>query len=111
MEQKFLESCLADGLSLETIGELVGRHPSTVSYWLKKYGLTASKAGTHAPKGRLSRSDLEELVQAGLTLREIADELERSPTTIRHWLRKHDLQLRRARRSRDPEELRRKSFI
>ena len=36
MEQEFLESCLADGLSLEAIGKRVGKHPSTVSYWLKR---------------------------------------------------------------------------
>src|SRR4051812_30497758 len=100
VDQEFLESCLADGLSLEVIGERVGKHPSTVSYWLKKYGLAASKACSHAPKGGLSRSNLEELVQAGLTLREIADRLERSTTTIRHWLRKYDLTLKRGRRSR-----------
>jgi transposase len=110
VEQKFLERCLVDGLSLEAIGKRVAKHPSTVSYWLKKYGLAASKARSHAPKGPLSRSDLEELVQTGLTLREIADRLDRSTTTIRYWLRKYDLRLRRSRRSRVPEELRREVF-
>jgi len=28
-------------MSLEAIGERVGKHPSTVSYWLKKHGLSA----------------------------------------------------------------------
>ncbi len=110
MEKAFLERCLADGLSLETIGERVGRHPSTVGYWLKKHGLAASNAQSNAPKGKPVRSELEGLVQAGLTLREIADRLDRSPTTIRYWLRKYDLRLRRGRRARDPEELRREVF-
>jgi IS30 family transposase len=32
MKRRFLEECLAKGMSLESIGELAGRHPSTVSY-------------------------------------------------------------------------------
>jgi transposase len=110
MDKAFLQGCLAEGLSLEAIGERVGKHPSTVSYWLKKHDLSASRSRRHAPKGPLARSDLAELVDAGLTLREIADGLDRSPTTIRYWLREHDLHLRRGRRSRDPEELRREVF-
>jgi hypothetical protein len=42
MDKRFLEDCLAKGMSLETIGEQVGKHPSTVGYWLKKHGLTAA---------------------------------------------------------------------
>lgn len=34
MKKQFLEECLAKGMSLETIGELSGKHPSTVRYWL-----------------------------------------------------------------------------
>ncbi len=45
MEKEFLESCLAEGLSLEAIGERVGRHPSTVSYWLKKHGINRDRSG------------------------------------------------------------------
>jgi IS30 family transposase len=29
------------GMSLETIGRELGKHPSTVGYWLKKHELTA----------------------------------------------------------------------
>jgi IS30 family transposase len=32
MKRRFLEDCLAAGMSLGAIGELAGRHPSTVSY-------------------------------------------------------------------------------
>jgi hypothetical protein len=55
MEKELLEQCLADGMSLEAIGELVGKHESTVSYWLKKHGLTAAKAGKHVAKGAPSK--------------------------------------------------------
>ncbi|HWA53969.1 MAG TPA: helix-turn-helix domain-containing protein [Solirubrobacterales bacterium] len=91
MEKSFLEDCLTRDLSLDAIGELVGRHPSTIGYWLKKHGLEASGAARHAPKGGIDREYLEALVAGGLTLREIAETLDRSPTTIRHWLAKFDL--------------------
>jgi transposase len=86
MGKRFLEDCLAKGMSLEAIGELAGKHPSTVSYWLKKYGLAAHSANRHAPKGALDKEQLEGLIAAGLTLREIAERLDRSVATVRHWM-------------------------
>ena len=41
MQKELLEQCLAEGMSLEAIGKRVGKHESTVSYWLKKHGLDA----------------------------------------------------------------------
>jgi len=97
MKRRFLQQCLAQGMSLEAIGEAVGRHPSTVSYWLKKHGLVANKANRHAPKGSLTKEQLVSLIESGLTLREIAARLDRSPTTIRYWMKRYEL--RTARRS------------
>lgn len=108
MEKGFLEDCLARGLPLDAIGELAGRHPSTISYWLKKHGLGASKADRHAPKGGFDRETVEALVAQGLTLREIADKLDRSPTTVRHWLTKYGLTTARRKRRRaagDPAKI------
>lgn len=101
MEKELLEACLAKGMSLEAIGEMVGKHPTTVSYWLKKYGLAASKAKRHAPKGRVERKSLETLIGEGLTLREIANRLDRGTTTIRYWLAKYGLTTIRRKRSRE----------
>lgn len=100
MERRFLEECLAQKLSLDAIGELAGKHPSTVSYWLRKHGLKASNQERHAPKGGLDRVRLEALVDDGFTLREIAEKLDRSPTTVRHWLGKYRLKTIRRKRSR-----------
>ena len=100
MDRGFLEECLAQGMSLEKIGEQVGKHPSTVGYWLKKHGLVAYNANRYAPKGGLQRETLEELVETGHTLREIADRLERSVSTVRHWLSRYELTTMRHRRSR-----------
>lgn len=102
MERRFLEECLARKLSLDAIGELTGKHPSTVSYWLKKYGLTANGTEKYAPRGSVSRDELEALVEKGATLAEMAGELDRSASTIRYWLDRHELKItnRRGRRPR-----------
>lgn len=91
MEKELLEECLAEGMSLEAIGKRVGKHESTVSHWLKKYGLEAAKAEKHAPKKPLAKEELERLLAAGLSLREIAQRLDRSLATVRHWMRKYEL--------------------
>ena len=90
MEKELLEECLGEGLSLEAIGKRVGKHESTVSYWLKKHGLTASKAEKHAAKGAPPKDDLERLLRLGMSLREIAKEMDRSLATIRHWMKRYE---------------------
>lgn len=99
MDKALLEGFVAQGMSLDAIGERVGRHPSTVSYWLKKHRLTAAGAARHAPKGGIDQKVLKALVDEGLTLREIAEKLDRSPTTVRHWLAKFGLQTVRRKQS------------
>jgi transposase len=91
MQKEFLEECLGEGLSLEAIGKKAGKHESTVSYWMKKHGLEAARAEEHASKGPLAKEDPERLLAAGLSLREIAQHLNRSLATVRHWMRKYEL--------------------
>jgi transposase len=93
MEKEFLEQCLAEGMSLEAIGKLVGKHESTVSYWLKKHGLVAGRAKKHAARGAPSKEELERLLQLGFSLREIAAQVDRSLGTVRHWLRRYELKV------------------
>jgi transposase-like protein len=98
MEKRFLEDCLAKGMSLEAIGGLVGKHPSTVGYWLQKFGLTANGAALHAPRGGIKRTELEPLIEEGLTIEGIARRLGIGDTTVRHWLKRHGMQTHAARR-------------
>lgn len=104
MQREALETWLEEGLSLEQIARRVRKHPSTVGYWAKKYGLTSPHAERHAARGGIPRETLEELVARGLTIREVAAELDRSTSTIRHWLRRHGLSAsgRPGRRARHP---------
>lgn len=84
MDAVVLEKYLRDGLSLEKIGELTGRHPSTVGYWVKQHGLAAVHRDRHAPKGGIDKDTLAALTDAGLSTREIAERLGLSQSTVRH---------------------------
>jgi transposase len=98
VEAEILESYLRRGLSLEGIAQLTGRHPTTVGYWVKRHGLAAVHRDRHAPKGGIERETLAALVNEGLSTREIAERLALSQSTVRHWLRRHELRTHRARR-------------
>lgn len=91
MGKQFLEDCLAKGMSLEAIGLAADRHPSTVSYWLKKHGLTASGHKKHSPKGGCTRTELQVLVEEGLPIEGIARRLGIGSATARRWLKQHGL--------------------
>jgi hypothetical protein len=91
MDRDLLERYLAEGLSLPQIGVLTSRDPSTVGYWVQKYGLVANGKAKYAPKGRLTRAQLEPLVDSGATLEQMAKSLDRSVSTVRHWLQKFGL--------------------
>jgi transposase len=91
MDRDSLKLLLAQGLSVEKIAGRFGKHPSTVSYWMDKHGLVAPNREKHAAKGGIERGRLEQLVEAGMTIAEIADQVSLSKTTVRHWLRRYEL--------------------
>ncbi len=91
MDRDRLAAFLAEGLSLEQIGALVDRHPSTVAYWVAKHGLRAVNSERCAPRGGVARDRLEVLIAAGATYDRMATELGVSAGTIRYWMRKHGL--------------------
>jgi transposase len=97
MERQSLEFLLDQGLSLEQIGKRFGKDPSTISYWMNKYGLEAPNREKHAAKGGIERERLEVLVARGMTIAEIADEVGLSKGTVRHWLRQYALQTHNSR--------------
>jgi transposase len=104
MTKEDLEGYLAEGLSLEEIGKRVGRHPSTVSYHLKKHGLLPLGHELHSPKRKVDPAELRDLIEAGRTFREIAEVFGVSYTTVRHWVKKLGLEsgwMRRLRESRE----------
>jgi len=98
MEREFLERQLAEGRSLEYIGKVAGKDPSTVGYWLKKYGLAAAHRGKHLNRGGLARSALEVRIAAGATAREMASDLNVSDSTVRYWLAAYGLRTKAAAR-------------
>lgn len=106
MERAQLEVWLGDGLSLAEIGRRVGRDASTVGYWVDKYGLEAVNRTRHLPRGPLTREQLAPLVEAGLSVRQIAVRVDRGLSTVRHWLKQHRLETHRVTRRLSAEELR-----
>jgi transposase len=91
MDRAWLAERMESGASIEAIAREVGKHPSTVAYWVNKHGLNSGHAPTHAARGALPRHVLVELVEDGLSVRQIAAAVDRSATTVRHWLRHYDL--------------------
>jgi len=104
MQKELLEECLAEGMSLEAIGKRVGKHESTISYWLRKHGLEAARAEKHSAKGAPSKGEMERLLDAGLSLREIGERMDRSLATIRHWMSKYKLETERSSRLRESKD-------
>jgi transposase len=98
MDARLLEGWLRQGLSLERIAALTGRHRSTVGYWVKKHGLLPVHRDRHAAKGGIDPETLAALVDEGRSTREISERLGLSQGTVRHWLRKYGLRTHRARR-------------
>jgi 5-methylcytosine-specific restriction endonuclease McrA len=90
MTKEELEGYLAEGLSLEQIGKRVRRNPSTISYHLKKHGLTPAGV-KFVSKGPISKDVLLRMVEEGLSVRDMGRRLDRNRSSIRHWLIKHDL--------------------
>ena len=94
MDRDSLTTLLARGLSVEKIAQRFGKHPSTVSYWMAKYGLEAPNRDKHAAKGGIAREQLVELIERGMSITEIAEAVRLSKATVRYWLRRHGLNTR-----------------
>lgn len=96
MDRAMLETLLEEGHSLAEIGRRCGgRHESTVAYWLARHGLAAAGAERNRAKGGLEREQLEAFVARGLSIAEIAREVERSKATVRYWLGRFGLRTSR----------------
>jgi transposase-like protein/DNA-directed RNA polymerase subunit RPC12/RpoP len=100
MERDWLAEQLEAGRSIESIAREVGKDPSTVAYWVNRHGLVSVHAARHAARGPLSRETLEALVEVGMTIRQMARELDRSASTVRHWLERYGLKTKAASRVR-----------
>jgi hypothetical protein len=82
----------------------VGKHPSTVVYWVKKHDIRSEHAAKHAARGGIDRETLLELVERGMSVRQIGEEIRLAYTSVRNWLAKYGLQsdpLQYARRDRE----------
>jgi transposase len=100
MDREWLKERLEEGRSIESIAREVGRHPSTVAYWAHRFEIVSAHAPRHAARGGIARGTLEALLAEGMTIRGIAERLDVSGTTVRHWLARYGLETARASRLR-----------
>lgn len=100
MDRDWLSARLSAGRSIESIAREAGRSPSTVAYWVNKHGLASQHASKHAARGGIERERLQALVEEGLSIRAIAEQLGLSYGTVRHWLKRYGLETERAARRR-----------
>jgi transposase len=91
VDEESLKLLLARGMSVEQIAKRFDRHASTVSYWMRRYGLEAPNRDKHAAKGGIARERLEELIGERKSIADIAEAVGLSKGTVRHWLRKYGL--------------------
>jgi transposase len=106
MDRVSLEQLLGQGLSLAEIGRRFDLHEATVSYWVKKHGLQAANRAKHVTRGGIAKEDLEVLVEAGKSIAEIAEALDRSKATVRHWLLRYGLKTHNGRGRRPSDQAR-----
>ncbi|MET0603190.1 MAG: hypothetical protein ABW167_14485 [Baekduia sp.] len=92
MEREWLARKLEAGASYEAVAREVGCSPSKVSYWASKHGLTSAHTTRHAARGPIDPDAVRALVASGSSIRQIAAQLDRSPTAIRHVLGRLGLQ-------------------
>jgi transposase-like protein/5-methylcytosine-specific restriction endonuclease McrA len=94
MDRAWLAERLGAGASYEAIARELGCSASKVSYWAGKHGLASRHTTRHAAREPLDEERLRQLIAAGLSVRAIARTMDRSPTTIRHWLGRVGLRTR-----------------
>lgn len=104
MDKGYLEVKLSDGWSLKRIASEHGCSPGTVGYWVKRHGLEANGSRKFRPGKGLRREQLAPLVEAGLTLGQIATELRVGINTVRYWIAAYSMQTPREHRARDRAE-------
>jgi 5-methylcytosine-specific restriction endonuclease McrA len=94
MDREWLQEQLAAGHSLAAIAGKAGKGASTVAYWINRHGLVAAGAARHTPKGPIDEALLRGFVEQARSVRQIADEVGRSPSVVRYWLRRYGLTTR-----------------
>jgi transposase-like protein len=92
VDREWLAARLEAGESYESIARELGCSASKVSYWASKHGLSSTHTRRHAARGPIDQELLRVLVNGHYSIRDIAETMDRSAATIRHWLAKLELQ-------------------
>lgn len=89
---------VSKGMSLEAIGEKLGCHGTTVARWLRNHEIEVRDHGTYQEPKHPKLADGEWLEEQyhgeHRTTADIAVELGVSPSNVRRWMKKSDIELR-----------------
>jgi transposase-like protein len=98
IDRGWLAERLTRGDSYAAIARELGCSASRVADWARRHGLQSAHAKRHAARGGIDEAVLRQMVAEHRSVREIARALDRSPTTVRHWLVRYDIESSMARR-------------
>lgn len=101
IDRDLLAARLAHGTSYASIARDLRCSPSTVADAARRHGLRSTRADRAAARGGIDEAILRQLVGEHRSVREIARALQRSPTTVRHWLARYGIESTMARRRRE----------
>jgi hypothetical protein len=99
MDENSLRLLLAQDVSVEEIGRRFRKDPSTVAYWMKKFGLEAPNRERYAAKGGIEHAALVAMVADGMSIAEIAAAVQRGKSSVRYWLGRYGLRTHGDRRA------------
>lgn len=97
MDREWLIARLDRGDSIESIAREAEKNPSTVAYWVNKFGLASRHAAKHVAKGGVDRDTLARMVESGLTIEAMSASLGLGAASVKYWLRKYGLRTLRSR--------------
>lgn len=98
IDRAWLAERLERGDSYASIARELGCSASTVAAVARRHGLRSAHADRAAARGGIDEAMLRQLAAEHRSVREIARALQRSPTTVRHWLVRHGIESAMARR-------------
>jgi transposase-like protein len=98
VDRVWLARRLDEGASYEELARDAGCSATKVAYWAERYGLASCHGVTHRARGGIDRETLVAMIDAGLSVREIAAQTGFGPTTVRFWIGRHGLRTRASER-------------
>lgn len=102
IDKEFLEKhYIKQGMEVEEIAEMCGCVPNTIYTRIRKYRIKSRPKRIHMPvRKSIEKRVLQELLNSGLALTEIAKKCDCCTSTLRKIIKEHDIELKDNRKKR-----------